>query len=269
MDHVASRGYDVYALDLRGMGSSDHPADYSAIDILSRVQDAMAVARHIVANTGVAPVVVGWSQGGGDHGTSSCVSLATRSRCGILVSARQWLFRAAAIRPLLQSVVASRTDRYLPAPDLLYAIVFGFDPVTGQPTIGPDAFATFVAMSEPDSVRALLEALSSDFFSTAVVPAWSRIQVPALVMDGAQDATCWRGSPHSPLHHSVSDPRDLEPDRRISRTRLAGVKTGPRVLESEVRETLSLPLLQLFRPAPTLRQRVWETRSSPPNSVWE
>jgi pimeloyl-ACP methyl ester carboxylesterase len=81
MDHVASRGYDVYALDLRGMGSSDHPADYSAIDILSRVQDAMAVARHIVANTGVAPVVVGWSQGGGDHGTSSCVSLATRSRC--------------------------------------------------------------------------------------------------------------------------------------------------------------------------------------------
>lgn len=33
------------------MGSSDHPADYSTIDILNRVQDAVAVATYIVANT--------------------------------------------------------------------------------------------------------------------------------------------------------------------------------------------------------------------------
>jgi hypothetical protein len=210
-----------------------------------------------------------WSQGGGDHGTSSCVSLATRSRCGILVSARQWLFRAAAIRPLLQSVVASGTDRYLPAPDLLYAIVFGFDPVTGQPTIGPDAFATFVAMSEPDSVRALLEALSSDFFSTAVVPAWSRILVPALVMDGAQDATVGEDRLTRPSITFVSDPRDLEPDRRISRTRLAGVKTGPRVLEARSARRCPCRSCSFFVPRSHPATAGWETRSSPPNSVWE
>jgi len=28
MDYLAVRGYDVYALDLRGMGTSDHPANY-------------------------------------------------------------------------------------------------------------------------------------------------------------------------------------------------------------------------------------------------
>ena len=64
MDYLARRGYDVYSLDLRGMGSSDHPANYFTIDIVSRVQDAVAVASYIVANTGRAPVVVGWSQGG-------------------------------------------------------------------------------------------------------------------------------------------------------------------------------------------------------------
>ena len=64
MDYLAARGYDVYALDLRGMGSSDHPTDYSSIDIVSRVQDVAAVAAYIVANAGQAPVVVGWSQGG-------------------------------------------------------------------------------------------------------------------------------------------------------------------------------------------------------------
>src|SRR5690348_9508093 len=28
MDYLAIRGYDVYALDMRGMGTSDHPASY-------------------------------------------------------------------------------------------------------------------------------------------------------------------------------------------------------------------------------------------------
>src|SRR5258708_10574368 len=64
MDHLAVRGYDVYALDLRGMGTSDHPASYFTIDILNRVNDAAAVATYIVTTPGRAPVVMGWSQGG-------------------------------------------------------------------------------------------------------------------------------------------------------------------------------------------------------------
>jgi len=55
--------YDVYALDLRGMGLSDQPANYFNIDILNRVSDALAVARHIVQNTGRIPVVRGFYKG--------------------------------------------------------------------------------------------------------------------------------------------------------------------------------------------------------------
>src|SRR5260370_13593201 len=47
MDHLAVEGYDVYALDLRGIGNSDKPANYFTIDIGSRVNDAVAVASYI------------------------------------------------------------------------------------------------------------------------------------------------------------------------------------------------------------------------------
>ena len=36
--------------------------------------------------------------------------------------------------------------------------------------------------------------------------------------------------PHSPLHHSVSDPRQLEPDRRVSRIRLAAEASSIEVM---------------------------------------
>ncbi len=42
MDYLAVRGYDVYALDLRGMGLSDHPTNYFTIDIINRANDAVA-----------------------------------------------------------------------------------------------------------------------------------------------------------------------------------------------------------------------------------
>ena len=68
MDYLAVRGYDVYALDLRGMGTSVPapmtPTDYFPIDILGRVRDAAAVAGYIRDHTGRVPVVFGWSQGG-------------------------------------------------------------------------------------------------------------------------------------------------------------------------------------------------------------
>ena len=55
MDYLAVRGYDVYALDLRGMGKSiprpTGPADYFPIDILGRMRDASAVAGSIEEKT--------------------------------------------------------------------------------------------------------------------------------------------------------------------------------------------------------------------------
>ncbi len=56
--------------------------------------------------------------------------------------------------------------------EIIYAIAFGFDPVTGNPTISPDVFASFVLQCEPDSMQALLELLSPDYFNAAVAPAW-------------------------------------------------------------------------------------------------
>jgi pimeloyl-ACP methyl ester carboxylesterase len=188
MDYVASRGYDVYALDLRGMGSSDHPSNYSAIDIVNRVQDAVAVASYIVANTGRAPVVVGWSQGGVITGLLAASAPQLVAGVGFFSVPADGFFVPPQFVTLLQAIVTSGVDRYLPTPDLIYGIAFGFDPVTGQPTISADAFATFVSMTELDSVRAVLELVSPDFFNVALIPAWPAIQVPALVVDGAQDA---------------------------------------------------------------------------------
>src|SRR5258707_2568154 len=55
MDYLAVLGYDVYALDLRGMGDSlpaqAIPTDYFPIDILGRVRDAAAVARFLKNKT--------------------------------------------------------------------------------------------------------------------------------------------------------------------------------------------------------------------------
>jgi hypothetical protein len=55
MDRLASEGYDVYALDLRGMGSSEKPANYFTIDIVNRVTDVATVAGYILA--GLDPLV--------------------------------------------------------------------------------------------------------------------------------------------------------------------------------------------------------------------
>jgi len=187
MDYLASNGYDVYALDLRGMGSSDHPADYSEADILARVQDAAAVATYIVANTGRVPVVAGWSQGGIITALLASSAPQLVAGVGFLSVPPDGFVVPPQFVPLLQSIVASGVDRYVPTPDVIFAIVFAIDPVTGQPTISSDAFTTFVAMSEPDSVRALLESVSPDFFATFLIPAWPKISVPALVVDGALD----------------------------------------------------------------------------------
>jgi pimeloyl-ACP methyl ester carboxylesterase len=187
MDHLAVRGYDVYALDLRGMGSSYHPANYFTIDIVNRVNDAAAVANYIVANTGRAPVVMGWSQGGVITGMLAASAPQLVAGVGFLSVPQDGFFVPPPFVPLLQSIVASGVDRFLPTPGEIYAVAFGFDPITGQPTMSVDAFLTFVSISEADSVRALGEEVTPAFFDAALVPAWPAIHVPALVVDGALD----------------------------------------------------------------------------------
>lgn len=188
MDYLASRGYDVYALDMRGMGLSDHPANYGTIHLASRVQDVAAVAGYIAATRERAPVVIGWSQGAVITGLFAASAPPLVSGVGLLSAPGDGFFVPPSMLPLLASVVASGVDRYLPAPEIIYAIAFGFDPVTGNPTISPDVFASFVLQCEPDSMQALLELLSPDYFNAAVAPAWHAISAPALVVDGGQDA---------------------------------------------------------------------------------
>lgn len=189
MDYLAIRGYDVYALDMRGMGTSDHPASYVTVDIVSRVQDAVAAAGYILANTGQAPVVMGWSQGGVVTGllASSAPQLVTG--LGLFSTAPDGFFVPPQIQPVLEGVIASGVDRFLPTPDLIFALGFGTNPNTGQPTISTDAFNTFLGLTEPDSVAAILEEVSPAFFDAALVPVWPTLKVPALVVDGALDPT--------------------------------------------------------------------------------
>src|SRR5437879_12828614 len=71
MEYLAVQDYDVYALDLRGMGLSKGPSgqpNYASIDMFNRVNDVVAVARYILATTGRLPVAMGWSGGGGVTG---------------------------------------------------------------------------------------------------------------------------------------------------------------------------------------------------------
>ncbi len=187
MDYLAVRGYDVYALDLRGMGNSDRPTNYFTIEIANRVNDAAAVASYIAANTGRAPVVMGWSQGGVITGMLAASAPQLVAGVGFFSVPQDGFFVPPPFVPLLQSIVLSRVDRFLPTPDEIYAVAFGFDPITGQPTMSADAFLTFLSLSEQDSVRAIGEEVSPDFFNAALVPAWPTIHVPALVVDGALD----------------------------------------------------------------------------------
>ncbi|MDQ2922351.1 MAG: alpha/beta hydrolase [Acidobacteriota bacterium] len=187
MDYLATRGYDVYALDFRGMGKSDRPANYFAIGLLDRVRDLAAVASYIVATTGHRPVVAGFSQGGLLTGLLAASNPELVEGVGLFSVPGDGFNTPASFEPIIASVVASGVDRYLPPAEMIYAIAFGADPVTGRPTISNEAFTRFVAMSEPDGVRVVLEQVSPEYFHAVVASAWPRIHAPALVVDGAQD----------------------------------------------------------------------------------
>ena len=187
MDYLAMNGYDVYALDMRGMGESERPPDYSTIGLLDRVNDLEAVASHIKNTTGRRPMVVGFSQGGALTGVLAASRPDLVEGVGLFSVPANGFFVPPEFEELAREVIQSGVDRYLPAPEADYALTFGFDPVTGRPTISDTAFGIFYSLSEPDSVRATVEMISPEFYQATVTPSWSHIEAPALVVDGAQD----------------------------------------------------------------------------------
>ena len=186
MDHLARRGFDVYALDLRGMGDSDKP-DYGDIGLLERTRDVTAVVRHIRAATGHRPVVMGWSQGALLAGLVAAQNGHLLRGVGLLSAPGDGFFAPPPLQAILAGVVASGAESYLPPPEILFAIGFGTDPGTGAPTIGSSAFSSFVAGSEADSIRVILEMADLASFRTFMSAAWPAITIPALVVDGGQD----------------------------------------------------------------------------------
>ena len=189
MDHLAAQGYDVYALDLRGTGLSVYPGSYFNIDLLSRVNDALAVAKYIKQTTGRRPVVVGWSQGGVITGLVAASAPQLVAGVGFLSVAQDGFSIPANLASQLPAVIASGVDRLQLPPLALFELYFGIDPVTGQPTISSDAFNTFALppFSQEDSLNAVLEAATPAFFNAYLIPAWPKIRVPALVVDGDLD----------------------------------------------------------------------------------
>ena len=68
---------------------------------------------------------------------------------------------------------------------------------------------TFYSLSDPDSVLAIEEAASPVFFNAALVPAWPRIHVPALVADGALDLLVGPQSSQALFHALGSEDKHL------------------------------------------------------------
>jgi pimeloyl-ACP methyl ester carboxylesterase len=194
MDYLAVRGYDVYAPDLRGMGHMQVNAPpYSQIDIFSRVNDAIAVAEFILSLPAhQAPVVMGWSQGGAITGLLAELRPDLVAGVGFLSVPRDGFLvpNYPDVLQDLHNVLVNHLASFILTANEVNEVAFGTDPITGKPTISPDALATFVSPQflQPDSTNAILEAAAlSGFFVTYLHPAWQAIHVPALVVDGDLD----------------------------------------------------------------------------------
>jgi pimeloyl-ACP methyl ester carboxylesterase len=168
MDYLAARGYDVYALDLRGMGASIPgpvgPADYFPIDIPGRVRDAAAVAGYIRNNTGRVPVVIGWSQGGvitgllaasdPRHQLAAAVGLLSTAPGGFVIPGD--LLLSGEVNRIL---ITAFPEALAPSQSDIDEIIFGTDPITGKSTISLDALTTFSTppLLQPESSIAIVQ----------------------------------------------------------------------------------------------------------------
>ena len=216
MNYLATNDYDVYALDMRGMGESERPlppADYNTIHLLDRVKDLEAVASYIKdtpKNTmHRPPVVLGYSQGGALTGVLAASRPDLVSGVGLFSVPANGFFLPPGFQELAEALAAGQYGDQFKSHDQLRALDFGIDPVTGRPTISNEAFETHYSMSEADSVQATLELASSEFYQAAITPSWAHITAPALVVDGAQDLTVGEESAKALYDALGSENKDL------------------------------------------------------------
>jgi pimeloyl-ACP methyl ester carboxylesterase len=209
VDDLTQRGYEVYAVDLRGMGDSSFSASFWSIGLPERTQDVAAAAAYVSATSGRKPVVIGWSQGGVVAALVAAAAPDLFAGIGLFGVPAHGFHVDPALVPVIQAVVNSGTDRWLPPPEILFGGIFGFDPVTGRPTIDADTFARFASQSEPDSLLAILQEASPDFWAAAVTPRFAAIQIPALVAAGANDAFVLPGEAQAVYDLLGSKDKDL------------------------------------------------------------
>jgi pimeloyl-ACP methyl ester carboxylesterase len=137
MNYLATNGYDVYALDLRGMGKSEDPldGDYNTIGLLDRVKDLEAVASFIKEQKRP-PVVLGYSQGGALTGVLAASRPKLVSGVGLFSVPANGFIVPTPFQALAEDLAAGKYgDQFKPSPDQLYFLDFRVDPATGRPWV--------------------------------------------------------------------------------------------------------------------------------------
>jgi len=139
------------------------------------------VAGYVLATTGKAPVVLGWSQGGLVTGLLAANAPQLVAGVGFLSVPRDAFTVPADLVPVLTQVILSGEDRFFPTEAEVQELAFG-------PLMSEEAIDTFYSISEPDAVPAILEEAGLiPAFNAALHSAWPAIHQPALVADGALD----------------------------------------------------------------------------------
>ncbi len=202
MDWMARRGYDVYALDIRGYGRSGRPAAMAgpaeaappAVDTATALKDVSKAVDYIASRRGVQRVtLVGWSWGATLAGLYA-TEAGTRVERLVLL-APQWLRPAPAVeagalgawRAIRLDGLRERWLRDVPEPE--------------RKDLVPTAWqaAWIEALKHSDPVGAAMDppalkvpnGVAADALATwaAGKPAWdpARISVPTLVVQGEWD----------------------------------------------------------------------------------
>ncbi len=175
LDFFAARGFDSYALSLRGHGRSGGRERLRWTSIADYVSDVARVASSLPRE----PVVIGHSMGSRvvqtyieTHEAPAAVLLAPPTRGGVL--------RPAARMPLdhpwrsLQVILTGRASKLIGAPELARKFFF-------SPELAEERVREYAARQGPESFRALLQLVYTR-------PDRARIRgVPMLVLGGADD----------------------------------------------------------------------------------
>ena len=182
-----AREFRVAAIDLRGHGASDKPADATAYGSEAWAGD---VAAAVAALAPARPVVVGWSMGGwvladylrhrGDGAIAGAVfSGATATRIGRFADPEMKARRAAVDAAIARMCSGDQGEALSATVDFLKALTAA--PLSKRDLAFWTAFATFC----PPHVRAACRARDEDWR-----PDLARVSVPGLVIQGQAERIC-------------------------------------------------------------------------------